>query len=184
MRDFQNALLGAEFFESAGWEKAQWYAANRELLPADNSLPKRSGWAARFWSPIIGAEHLAARQRVGLFDLTAFTKIEVSGAGALAFLQRLAANQLDKPVGSLTYTSLLTPRGGLRADLTVTRLGDERFWVLTGGGTGCWTWPGCAPRAAGWQCAHSERDLGLCRAGPVGAAGARGGPANCGERSL
>ncbi len=128
--------LGGEFFESAGWEKAQWYAANEALVGQFNPAPRRSGWAARFWSPIIGAEHQAARDRVGLFDLTAFTKIEVTGPGALGFLQYLTANQMDKPVGSITYTSLLTPRGGIKADLTVTRLGDERFWVLTGGGSG------------------------------------------------
>jgi len=128
--------LGAELFESAGWEKAQWYSANEDLLGEFKPAPRRAGWAARFWSPTIGAEHQAARERVGLFDLTAFTKIEVTGPGALGFLQRLTANQMDRPVGSITYTSLLTPRGGIRADLTVTRLGDERFWVLTGGGSG------------------------------------------------
>ncbi len=128
--------LGGEFFESGGWEKAQWYAANQQLVVDDEALPRRSGWAARFWSPIIGAEHQAARQRVGLFDLTAFTKIEVTGPGALAFLQQLTANQMDKPVGAITYTSLLTSKGGIQADLTVTRLGHDRFWVLTGGGTG------------------------------------------------
>ena len=137
--------LGAEFFESAGWEKAQWYGANKRLLGDHmgspqlgnhTGLPLRSGWAARYWSPIIGAEHEATRERVGLFDLTAFTKIEVTGPGALGFLQRLTANQMDKPVGSITYTSLLTPKGGIKADLTVTRLGEERFWVITGGGSG------------------------------------------------
>ncbi len=126
--------LGAEFFESAGWEKAQWYEANG--TGDHTGSPLRAGWAARYWSPIIGAEHAATRERVGLFDLTAFTKIEVTGSGALAFLQRLAANQMDKPVGSITYTSLLTPGGGIRADLTVTRLGEEKFWVITGGGSG------------------------------------------------
>ena len=128
--------LKAELFESAGWEKAQWYEANQSLLRAQDGSPSRTGWAARFWSPIIGAEHAAARERVGLFDLTAFTKIEVTGRGALAFLQRMTANQMDKPEGSITYTALLTPRGGIKADLTVTRLGPERFWVMTGGGSG------------------------------------------------
>jgi len=142
--------LGAELFESGGWEKAQWYAANEALLAGEGAAPARSGWAARFWSPIIGAEHLAARQRVGLFDLTAFTKIEVSGAGALGFLQRLTANQIDKPVGSITYTALLTPKGGIKADLTVTRLGEARFWVLTGGGTGLLD--------LAWLRSHSPRD--------------------------
>ncbi|MGH2524689.1 MAG: sarcosine dehydrogenase, partial [Anaerolineales bacterium] len=128
--------LGAVFFESAGWEKPQWFESNEILLGDHNGSPVRAGWAARYWSPIIGAEHEAARERVGLFDLTNFTKVEVTGPGALAFLQKLTANQLDKPVGSIVYTSLLTPRGGIKADLTITRLGEERFWVVTGGGSG------------------------------------------------
>lgn len=128
--------LRAVFFESAGWEKPQWYEANKKLLGDHKGSPRRTGWAARYWSPIIGAEHEATRERVGLFDLTAFTKIEVTGPGALAFLQRLTANQMDKPVGSITYTSMLTPKGGIQADLTVTRLGEARFWVMTGGGSG------------------------------------------------
>ncbi len=127
--------LGAVFFESAGWERPQWFESNVNL-PRDETWPARSGWAARYWSPIVGAEHRAARERVGLFDLTAFAKIEVTGPGALAFLQRLTANQIDRPIGSMTYTSLLTPRGGIKCDLTVTRLAPDRFWVITGGGTG------------------------------------------------
>jgi glycine cleavage system aminomethyltransferase T len=96
----------------------------------------RSGWAARYWSPIIGAEHLAVRERVGLFDLSNFYKIEVTGPGALAFLQKMTANNVDTPVGRSTYTAMLTPSGGIKCDLTVTRLGLDHFWVLTGGGTG------------------------------------------------
>lgn len=134
--------LGGEFFESAGWERPQWYRANErllrdsELLPNGPDWPERGEWTARHWSPICGAEHLAARSRVALFDLTAFTKLEVSGPGALAYLQRLAANQLDRPVGKVTYTALLNERGGIRCDLIVTRLAPERFLVVTGGVSG------------------------------------------------
>jgi len=129
--------LGALFFEGAGWERPMWFGANEKLLYSSKiDWPMRRGWAARYWSPIIGAEHLAVRERVGLFDLSNFFKIEVSGPGALAFLQRVAANQMDQPVGRSTYTALLTPRGGIKCDVTVTRLGPDRFWVLTGGGTG------------------------------------------------
>ena len=72
--------LGAEFFESAGWERPQWYEANRELLTGDEVLP-HDEWAARYWSPIVQAEHRACRERVGIFDLTPFTKVEVKGPG-------------------------------------------------------------------------------------------------------
>ena len=70
--------LGAEFFESAGWERPQWYEANRELLSGDEVLP-HDEWAARYWSPIVQAEHRACRERAGIFDLTPFTKVEVRG---------------------------------------------------------------------------------------------------------
>jgi dimethylglycine oxidase len=127
--------LDAEFFESAGWERPQWYEANRELLTGDEVLP-HDGWAARYWSPIVQAEHRACRERAGLFDLTPFTKVEVAGPGALAFLQRLAANDVDKHVGAIVYTAMLSPRGGIMCDLTITRLGPDRFWVVTGGAVG------------------------------------------------
>jgi len=127
--------LGAHFFESAGWERPQWFEANRELLSGDELLP-HDDWAARYWSPVIQAEHRACRDRVGLFDLTPFTKVEVAGPGALAFLQRLAANDVDKGVGTVVYTAMLSPRGGIMCDLTITRLGEDRFWVVTGGAVG------------------------------------------------
>jgi glycine cleavage system aminomethyltransferase T/glycine/D-amino acid oxidase-like deaminating enzyme len=127
--------LGAVFFESAGWERPQWYQVNERLL-ADLRQPARQGWTAEYWSPIAAAEHQAARERVALFDLTAFTKLEVSGPGALAYLERLAANKVDSPIGKVTYTALLNERGGIQCDLTVARLAEDRFWVLTGGSVG------------------------------------------------
>jgi glycine cleavage system T protein len=127
--------LGAEFFESAGWERPQWYESNRELLTGEELLP-HDEWAARYWSPIVQAEHRACRERAGIFDLTPFTKVEVRGPGALAFLQRLAANDVDKPAGVIVYTAMLSPRGGIMCDLTITRLGADRFWVVTGGAVG------------------------------------------------
>ena len=129
--------LGAVFFENAGWERPQWYEANRALLETLNVTgAARNGWAAREWSPTVAAEHVAARERVAMFDLTPFAKFELTGPGALAALQRLAANQMDSPFGTITYTSMLTPRGGIKCDLTVTRLGEERFLIVTGGAMG------------------------------------------------
>ena len=128
--------LGASFIASSGWERPQWFEANADLLEGSTGHHHtRDGWAAQYWSPIIGAEHRAVRERVGLFDLTPFTKLEVTGAGALNFLQRITANQMDKPVDSVTYTSMLTPGGGIKCDLTVTRLDSDQFMVVTGSGT-------------------------------------------------
>jgi dimethylglycine oxidase len=131
----REAGLGAEFFESAGWERPQWYEANAALI-ADNGYEPASEWAARHWSPIVAAEHQACRERVGLFDVSPFTKLEVSGPGAGAYLQRLAANDVDRPVGTIVYTAMLGPRAGIMCDLTITRVDDERFWVVTGGAVG------------------------------------------------
>ena len=129
--------LGAVFFENAGWERPQWFDANHELLDSLSVTGElRAGWAAREWSPTVAAEHVATRERAALFDLTPFAKFEVTGPGALGSLQRLASNQMDRPVGSITYTPMLTPSGGIKCDLTVTRLGSERFLVVTAGATG------------------------------------------------
>jgi glycine cleavage system T protein len=130
----RQVALGAEFFESAGWERPQWYEANRQSVNGREIRP--SAWASREWSEIVVAEHRVCRERAGIFDLTPFTKVEVSGPGAAAFLQRLAANDVDKPVGTVVYTAMLTPRGGIACDLTITRLDEERFWVVTGGAVG------------------------------------------------
>ena len=96
----------------------------------------RSGWENKEWSPIAIVEHLQTRSNGGLFDLTSFTKIEVKGKGSLDFLNYVASNDLDKPVGKVIYTSLLTQSGGIKCDLTITRLEKERFLVVTGGGMG------------------------------------------------
>ena len=129
--------LGAVFFENAGWERPQWYVSNEGLLDSLTvSGGSRTGWEAREWSPTVAAEHVATRERVALFDLTPFAKFEVAGPGALKGLQRLAANQMNKPVGSITYTPMLTPSGGMKCDLTITRLAEDRFMVVTGGGMG------------------------------------------------
>ena len=129
--------LGAVFFESSGWEIPQWYEANGPLLDAyDEPWKDRKGWAARNWSPIVGAEHRTARERAAIFDLTAITKLEVTGPGALGALQRVTANRMDQPSGRITYTSVLDERGGIVCDLTVTRLADDRFIVMTSTGYG------------------------------------------------
>jgi dimethylglycine oxidase len=126
--------LGAEFFTGAGWERPQWFAANKVLTGAP--WEARTGWAAQNWSPAIGVEHVATRERVGLFDITPFAKFDVSGPDALSYLERVFANRIDRAVGSIVYTAALTPRGGIRLDLTVTRKDEELFRVVTGGGSG------------------------------------------------
>ncbi|MGF1457813.1 MAG: FAD-dependent oxidoreductase [Leptolyngbyaceae cyanobacterium] len=124
--------LGAQFVFSAGWERPQWFKSNIALLD-EFTIPPRQGWEARHWSPIQGAEHLATRQRAALYDLTPFAKFEVTGPGVVAYLQGLCANDVDKPVGKVVYTAMLDSNGGIMCDLTVSRLGPEKYWVVTGG---------------------------------------------------
>jgi glycine cleavage system aminomethyltransferase T/glycine/D-amino acid oxidase-like deaminating enzyme len=124
--------LGAYFHEGAGWERPHWYAANA-ALPEVARVPPRHGWTARYWSPIVGAEALVTRERVALYDMTPLKRLEVTGPGALEFLQRLTTNNLAKSVGSVTYTLLLDARGGIRSDLTVARLAPEHFQVGVNG---------------------------------------------------
>ena len=129
--------LGGVFFENAGWERPQWYDSNEGLLDSLTVTGEtRTGWEAREWSPTVAAEHVATRERVAMFDMTPFAKFEVTGPGALGTLQRLATNQMNKPVGSITYTSMVTSSGGIKCDLTVTRLDEDRFMVVTGGAMG------------------------------------------------
>ena len=128
--------LGAVFYEAAGWERPQWYEANAPLVEEYGVQRREAEWDARWWSPVINAEHLAMRDRAGLFDLSAFCIFDVTGPGALDVVQRVSVRQLDVAVGRVVYTPWLTPRGGFRSDLTVMRLGEETFRVVTGGAHG------------------------------------------------
>ena len=126
--------LGASFLEGSGWERPQWYEANAGLLERyGERIPERGAWAARYWSPVAGAEALATRDGVALYDMTSLKRIEVRGPGALAFLQRLTTNNLDRRVGSVVYTLLLEEHGGIRSDLTIARLEPDLFQVGANG---------------------------------------------------
>ena len=124
--------LGAEYFEARGWERPQWYASNEDLVARYDVGDRPDEWDRRWWSPIIDAEHLHLREKVGLVDLGAFQIFDVTGPGALPYLERMTVNACERPVGSSIYTPLLTPDGGFRADLTIQRLAPDRFRVVTG----------------------------------------------------
>jgi 4-methylaminobutanoate oxidase (formaldehyde-forming) len=121
--------LGAAFGEKSGWERANWFEPNAER--GDEKLRPR-GWAGKLWSPAIGAEHKACRETAALFDETSFAKLDVTGEGAAAFLERLCDNRVARGVGQVTYTQMLNARGGIECDFTVTRLEEDRFRIVTG----------------------------------------------------
>jgi glycine cleavage system aminomethyltransferase T/glycine/D-amino acid oxidase-like deaminating enzyme len=128
--------LGAFFLEAAGWERPHWYEANAPLvaaLPPEWTPPERDEWSARFHSPVAAAEAWRTRTAVALYDMTPLKRLEVAGPGALALLQRLTTNQLDKAPGAVTYTLALDDAGGIRSDLTVARLGEQLFQVGANG---------------------------------------------------
>ena len=130
--------LGAFFYETAGWERPHWYESNAGLLEeyGDAVMPREHEWDSRWWSPIINAEHLRMREAAGVIDLTAFCVFDITGPAALDAVQRTCVAQCDVAVGKVIYTPVLDPKGGFRSDLTVMRLGEQHFRVVTGGAHG------------------------------------------------
>jgi sarcosine dehydrogenase len=121
--------LGAVFGERGGWERAHYFVPGR---PGRRQGADERTWERPSYWEHVAREHRAVRERVGVLDMTSFGKLDVTGSGALAFLQRLCANDVDRPVGSLVYTQCLNRRGGIECDVTVTRLGDSALRVTTG----------------------------------------------------
>ena len=121
--------LGCHFGEKMGWERPNWYKKYEELATHGHE-PK--GWARHNWSRAIGYEHLMTRENAGLFDETSFNKFEVRGPGALGFLNNVCANEMDQSISAITYTQCLNKRGGIECDFTVTRLAEDRFFIVTG----------------------------------------------------
>src|SRR5688572_10498454 len=124
--------LGAYFLEGSGWERPHWYGVNEGLL-GHYEIPRRNAWAERYWHPISGAEARATRETAGLYDMTSLKRLEVTGPGALAFLDGLTTNRLDRAVGTVVYSLMLDERGGIRSDLTIARLGADRFQIGANG---------------------------------------------------
>jgi glycine cleavage system aminomethyltransferase T len=124
--------LGAEYFDARGWERPHWYASNADLVERYDVQDRPHEWDRRWWSPIVTAEHLHMREHGGLIDLTAFQVFDVNGPGVVDYIERMTANKCDRPVGSSIYTPVLAPNGGFRSDLTVLRLAEDRFRIITG----------------------------------------------------
>src|ERR1035437_789545 len=125
----ESAVFGAKH----GWERADYFEPGRPWRRA-GADQRRFGWTRPPYFDVLGEEHRAFRERVGIIDMTSFGKIEVRGPGALALLERAAGNRIDRPAGSVVYTQFLEESGGIAADVTVTRLAEEHFRVVTGAG--------------------------------------------------
>ncbi|MGL6209487.1 MAG: GcvT family protein, partial [Paracoccaceae bacterium] len=122
------AAAGACFGEKLGWERPNWFAVGDEV-PVDRYSYQRPGWF-----DAVGREHRAAREAAVLIDQTSFAKFTLKGPGAVAALSWIAAGNVDRAVGSLTYTQMLNGRGGIEADVTVVRVAEDEFYIVTGTG--------------------------------------------------
>jgi glycine cleavage system aminomethyltransferase T/glycine/D-amino acid oxidase-like deaminating enzyme len=124
---------GAVFGTKAGWERADLHEPGRPWRRAGRDQAAY-GWGRPPWLDRVIAEVAAVREQAGMIDLSSFGKIDIAGPGALRLLQRVSANDVDRPVGSIVYTPWCDERGGIVADVTITKLGEERFRVVTGAG--------------------------------------------------
>jgi glycine cleavage system aminomethyltransferase T/glycine/D-amino acid oxidase-like deaminating enzyme len=125
--------LGAVFGQKHGWERPEQFEPNRPWRRA-GADQRRFGWTRPPWFELQAEEHRAFRERVGIIDMTSFGKIDLEGPGALPLLERVSGNLINRPVGSVVYTQLLDRRGGMAGDVTMTRLGPQRFRLVTGAG--------------------------------------------------
>ena len=124
---FHQHLLdqGAVMGEAAGWERANWFANEGQ------EREYRYSWGRQNWFENAAAEHRAVRENVGLYDMSSFGKIRVEGRDAEAFLNHVCGNDMSVPVGKIVYTQFLNTRGGIEADVTVTRLSETAYLVVT-----------------------------------------------------
>lgn len=121
----QLAERGAVFGEVAGWERANWFASSGQ------DAEYKYTWKRQNWFRNAAEEHRAIRQNVGMYDMSSFGKIRVEGSDACVFLNYICGNDVDVPVGKIVYTQFLNSRGGIEADVTVTRLGETSYIVVT-----------------------------------------------------
>jgi glycine cleavage system aminomethyltransferase T/glycine/D-amino acid oxidase-like deaminating enzyme len=121
---------GAVFGTKFGWERANWFVTDGSLPVETASFGRSNAFSA------IAAEHHAVRNEVGIVDQSSFSKYEISGPGALDLLQKVAGADINAPVGKIVYTQLLNVRGGIEADVTITRLSADLFYLVTGSAFG------------------------------------------------
>ncbi|MBB4932721.1 glycine cleavage system aminomethyltransferase T/glycine/D-amino acid oxidase-like deaminating enzyme [Lipingzhangella halophila] len=118
--------LSAFQLEASGWERPHWYEANADLVTG-RDIPTPGPWARRYWSPIIGAEAQVTRERVALYDMSSLMRLEVTGPGSAAFLDRVTTARAERAPGAVSYCLILDERGHLRGDITVARVSEDHF---------------------------------------------------------
>jgi len=130
--------LNARFFEAAGWERPRWYKSNDDLVRTYNEeldgLLRPHEWDSRWWSPTILAEHLHMRDNVGMIGDTGFGIFDVIGPGAADYMEEMVVGRMHVDPGKSVYTAVLAENGGFVSDLSVVRVDENRYRVITGGG--------------------------------------------------
>jgi sarcosine dehydrogenase len=116
------------FGSKLGWERPNWFGKPGMVAEDAYSMGRQN------WFHVVGEEHRAVREQAGLFDQSSFAKFEMRGKGSAAALDYICSNNVSKPSGKLTYTQMLNTRGGIECDLTVARLADDHFYIVTGTG--------------------------------------------------
>jgi len=124
--------LGAVFGTKNGWERANYFDPKKPWRRAGEDQRNWGGWVKPSFFANIASESEAVRNRVGLFDMSGFGKIELKGPGALPLIQRLTDNNMDRPTGSVIYTQFLNDQGGIIGDVMITRLDSDYFRIITG----------------------------------------------------
>jgi 4-methylaminobutanoate oxidase (formaldehyde-forming) len=127
----RNESLGAVFGTKNGWERADWYEPDNPPRRAGEEQREAGGWVRPPWHDRLAIEHAAVRERAGILDMTSFGKLELAEPDVL---ERVCGARIDRPVGSIAYTQLLDERGHIVGDVTVTRLAEDRFRVISGAG--------------------------------------------------
>jgi 4-methylaminobutanoate oxidase (formaldehyde-forming) len=113
----------------SGWERANWFA------PTDVKAEYQYSWGRQNWFDYSRAEHMSVRNGVGVYDLSSLGKFFLQGRDAVSELDNICANKMDVPVGKVVYTQLLNDRGGIESVLTVTRLAEDKFFIVVPGAT-------------------------------------------------
>jgi len=122
---------GACFGEVAGWERPNWFVPESELAQGVEAKYEYS-WGKQNWFDYHRSEHMAIRENVGMYEMLSFSKIRVKGADAMDYLQYICANDVDAPIGKIVYTQWLNKKGGIEADVTITRLAEDDYLVVSG----------------------------------------------------
>lgn len=135
---------GAVFGETAGWERANWFASEGQKAEYEYT------WKRPNWFENTKAEHLAVRENVGMYDMTSFGKLRIEGRDAERFLNRVCGNNMSVPTGKIVYTQMLNERGGIEADITVTRLSETAYLMVTPAAT--------VVRDIAWLTRHQQSD--------------------------